>query len=826
MSTPDLLKRAEAVYFEVEGLAGPALDRALRERCAGDQDLLREVRSLLHSAERMGGFLSVPALGSGFVIPGAAEAAQADDLIGALLGSYRIESRLASGGMGTVYLASRADDQFEKQVAVKVVKRGMDSEEIVRRFRRERQTLAALNHPSIARLLDGGVTAEGRPYLVMEYVPGLPIDMYCDEHRLSMVERLRLFLRVCDAVRYAHQSLVVHRDLKPGNILVTADGTPKLLDFGIAKLLSPEHAGDQTIVEEKRLTPEYASPEQVAGGAITTATDVYSLGVILYELLTGHRPYRFETRTTAEFERVICREAPPAPSAAVARVETRAETGRAPSGRKITPGEVGRARESSPGRLRRRLRGDLDTIVLAAMHKEPSRRYSSAEALAEDIRRHLAGLPIGARKDTPAYLLRKFAGRHKVGVSIAAGVVLLLAGTAVVLNVQNLRIRYQRDEAYDARDQAEAITQFLQGVLSSADPNVAGRDTTIGSVLERAGAGAEVDFADRPATLAAVRSALGRAYLGLEMFDEAERELRAAYDIRLRIKGPDHHDTAEAMMDLAALRKEQGRHDEAERLLLGALRLHVLLRGEENLDTARVWNDLGGTYRAMGKFELASEAHRRALAIREKLGGRRSLEVAESLNNLAIVAMAWRSDYEEAQSLLNEALEIRRALLRPGHPLVIQSLQNVGVLHASRGDYAAGVRLLREAADAQRRVLGENSPSYGLTLKSLGSALEASGAHAEALPHLEAALRIQRERLGETDERTLATQAVLGQCLLSLGRTQDGIAQFEDLFARTADPDGAIPQRWRRYGPLLLHAYQELGRRPAAEDLRRRLGEE
>ncbi len=358
--TPDLLRRAEEVLFRVLALPEASRAAAVGEACRGDPALAAEVRSLLAHAGRVGGFLEAPALGADFaLLPATAggEADAPDAMIGQTVGRYRIQRRIASGGMGTVYLAQRADDQFTQRVAIKIVKRGMDSEEILRRFRAERQTLAALSHPNIARLLDGGAMGTGQPYLVMEYVEGEPIDEYCDRHRLSIADRLRLFLTVCDAVRFAHQNLVVHRDLKPGNILVNADAAPKLLDFGISKVIAPSESPRETAPEERRLTPEYASPEQVAGRLVTTTSDVYSLGVILYELLTGHSPYRFPTRTPAEIERVVVDEPTPAPSEIVARVEQPA------TGTALTPEGVSQARAATPDQLRRRLRGDLDTML-------------------------------------------------------------------------------------------------------------------------------------------------------------------------------------------------------------------------------------------------------------------------------------------------------------------------------------------------------------------------------------------------------------------------------------------------------------------------------
>jgi serine/threonine protein kinase len=328
--------------------------------------------------------------------------------------------------MGTVYLAERADAQYEKQVAIKLVRPGCYSESIIDRFRHERQILAGLDHPNIAKLLDGGTSEDGLPYFVMDFIEGLPIDEYCDQRQLSITERLGLFRTVCLAVQYAHRNLIVHRDLKPSNILVTADGVPRLLDFGIARIINPVPSSDaaETTATLRLMTLEYASPEQVRGEPITTASDIYSLGVLLYRLLTGHSPYRSKSRLASDRVQAICEEEPENPSTAIAR-RVIDEDGND----SITPESVSRHRSSQPDKLRRRLAGDPDNIVLMALRKEPERRYASVEQFSEDIRRHLEGLPVIARKDTLGYRAGKFIQRHKAGVAAAALIlIILLAG--------------------------------------------------------------------------------------------------------------------------------------------------------------------------------------------------------------------------------------------------------------------------------------------------------------------------------------------------------------------------------------------------------------
>lgn len=416
----------------------------LDEVCKDDDVLRDEVESLIAAYAPAQNFLEAP-LGQSL----SEEFAEAfNNLEGGRIGPYRILREIGHGGMGTVYLAARTDDQYEKRVAIKVIRRGMDTDAIVRRFRRERQILAALDHPYIARLFEGGSTEDGRPYLVMEYIEGQPIDRYCDSRRLSLVQRLNLFGLVCSAVQHAHRNLIVHQDIKPANILVTADGTPKLLDFGIAKLLNPELAFitlDKTAAS-RLITPEYASPEQVRGEPITTATDVYALGVLLYELLSGHHPYVMRPRVLNELFRAVCEDEPEAPSAVVTQpCERRLMDGNTAT---ISPERVSADRDSQPAALSRHLRGDLDNIVLKAISKEPERRYSSAEQLSDDIRRHLEQLPIRARKGTFAYRAEKFLRRHAMAaaVGVIVAIVLTVSVGAVGWQARVARIERMRAE--------------------------------------------------------------------------------------------------------------------------------------------------------------------------------------------------------------------------------------------------------------------------------------------------------------------------------------------------------------------------------------------
>jgi eukaryotic-like serine/threonine-protein kinase len=447
MLDPERWQRVKEMLATALEMDPAARTAYLDQACAGDPPLRSEVDRFLAADQEAGlEFLNTPALATEI---GETSAETVIPRVGRRVGPYQIVEEIGAGGMGEVYRAFRADDQYRKQVAIKLVRAGQDSGFVVRHFKNERQILAGLDHPNIARLHDGGTTEDGLPYFVMELIEGRPIDQYCLQRELSVAERLRLFLQVCSAVQYAHQRLIIHRDIKPGNILVASEGTPKLLDFGIAKILDTDAAvGDfePTLTVFRILTPGYASPEQVKGEPITTASDVYSLGVVLYELLTGRHPYRGPSSTPQEIARAVCEVEPEKPSTAIRRNET---TGRRDSQEPSAPADVPDGAAEKQGKL---LRGDLDNIVLMALRKDPQRRYASVEQFAEDIRRHLGNLPVLARKDTVGYRVSKFVTRHKTGtVATVAALVILLAALFVAL----FEARVARHQAQIARRQAE-----------------------------------------------------------------------------------------------------------------------------------------------------------------------------------------------------------------------------------------------------------------------------------------------------------------------------------------------------------------------------------
>jgi serine/threonine-protein kinase len=713
-------------------------DAFLERACASDGALREEVGALLEAHLTAGRFLA------GSIDSPSEEPREPDrnPLAGRRLGSYRLIRRLGRGGMGEVYLAVRDDDEFQKRVAVKVLAPGMGTDEVAARFRTERQILAALDHPNIAKLLDGGTTEEGLPYFVMEYVEGRPIDEYCDRCGLSLRRRLELFCDVCSAVQYAHRNLVVHRDLKPGNILVTPQGAPKLLDFGIAKLLNPELSSAQlapTATVLRLMTPDYASPEQARGESITTSADVYSLGVLLYYLLTGHRPYRLGSRSPVEMLQVICEEEPETPSTAVLRQEeiTTPDGGTTT----VTPAAVSRTRDDTPARLHRRLSGDLDNIVLMAMRKEPARRYGSAQQFAEDIRRHLDGRPVLARKDTFGYRLGKLVRRHRIAVAAAALFVMACLGFGVVMAAQRAQISRERDRA-------EAVRGFLVELFETSDPiQAADANPGVRTILDRGARRLETELAGQPEIQAELKATIGVIYQRRGEFESAKPLLEEALELRRELYGREHAEVAASLNSLADLRMELGQYAAAEHLFREALEVRRRLFGTESVEVAESLNDLGKALQHQGDLDAAEIRYREALEMRRSFLGRKHVEVAETLNNLA--GVVWqRGDSAAAERFHREALAIRENLLGKDHVEVSESLNNLAVVLNDRGAFAEARAKFERALALRRRHLGEDHPRVATTLHNLAGVLANLGQLDAAEQLYRQAIDIYVEKLG------------------------------------------------------------------------------
>jgi serine/threonine-protein kinase len=761
-------RRLQEVFHGAAGLEAAQQAAYLDSACAGDFELRKEAEALLSSSREAAGLAEA--------VRRAAAGALADaPPLGTRVGPYRIVRELGQGGMGRVFLALRDDDQFQRRVAVKVA-HAAQAPELLSRFRSERQILAALDHPNMARLLDGGTTEEGVPYLVLEYVEGEPIDRHCDSRQLSIPERVQLFRAVCAAVHYAHQNLVVHRDLKPANVLVTADGTPKLLDFGIAKLLKPEllaQAPALTTSLHRPMTPEYASPEQVRGEPITTASDVYSLGVLLYELLTGCRPLSLDGQSPTGIERIVSEVEPPPPSAAVLRPPERAD------GR--TAEERSRSRATSPERLRRMLEGDLDNIVLMALRKAPTRRYTSAEHLAEDLRRHFEGLTVRARKDTIRYRTGKFVRRHRYSLALAAGFFVLVTGFGVNRAHLARALAAERDQARQEAETAGRVSSFLQDVFRLADPDEEhGQAVTAREILDRAVDRLGEQGQERPEIRAALLDTMGNVYRHLGLYSRAEPLLEDALAQRRASLGEDHLDTARSLLHLGQLRGEQSRSAEAEDLLRRAVAVRERRLGPAHPEVAEGLHALGIALRYQGKRAEAESVLRRALTLREA-ALTDGPEVADTLDRLAEV-LDDKGELSDAEALAHRALAIARR--RPGeHVDTARYLARLGDILRREGDLGRAEPLLRDALAIRRRLLGPDHPSIALNLDGLANVLRDRGEVEAAEPLYRQAIDIYRQVVAE-DHLGLATvRADLGALLVDRGRLDEA----EEMLQRTLD---------------------------------------
>lgn len=765
--TPERWSQVEAAFEAV--VDRPSVERSelLARLCGGDAELLREVE----------GLLAADAEARGFLEPAPASAARSRDAVSPpvlRVGPYRVLDKIGEGGMSSVYAAAREDEAYEKRVAVKFFRPELESPALAQRFRVERQILANLDHPYIARLLDGSSTPEGVPYLIMDYVEGQPIDEYCDGRRLSVEARLELFRKVCTAVQYAHANLVVHRDVKPSNILVRSDGEPKLLDFGIAKLLSPGAApphAEPTRQGAYVMTPEYASPEQARGEAVTTAADVYSLGVLLYRLLTGLLPYDVENRPLPEILRVVCEEEPARPSARA--------VGLGP--------EAAATRGATPRALARRLAGDLDTIVLKALRKEPERRYASVEQLSEDVRRHLEGLPVTARPDTMAYRTAKFARRHRLGVAMATLAVLAAAAFVGTLVVQSIRLK-------DALARAEAVTRFLKETLGSANPyGGIGKDVTLVEVLQRSVGRIDASLAHEPETAATVRATLGVTFRDLARYAEAQPLLEQALATRRRLLGSAHPAVAESLIDLGELLSQTTELKRAEGLFREAVAIERSRFGADGLKTAEALGGLGSVLRKQGDYAQAETVYREALGIRQRRLPPDDAKVAQSLRMLGAV-LHDRGDYKAAEPLAKQALEIVRRTLPADSAEITFALRDYAVLLTDEGDFAGAEPLFREVLARQREKLGEEHTIVAESLTNVARVVFERGDVKQAAELQRQALSIFVKLLGEDNIYVARSAMNLGIMLTQLDQLGPAREQLEKALAISRKAWGPVHQ--------------------------------
>jgi serine/threonine protein kinase/Tfp pilus assembly protein PilF len=632
-----------------------------------------------------------------------------DALIGETVGAYKLVSRIGHGGMGNVWLAKRVDGRFERQVAVKFLHFALVSQGAAERFRREGRILGQLRDPHIAELVDAGVTPKGEPYLVLEYVQGHHIDEHCDKQKLGVDARIELFLGVLGAVAHAHASLVVHRDIKPSNVLVSSEGEVKLLDFGIAKLLaddtSPAAATLLTLEAGGAMTPLFAAPEQVTGGAVTTATDVYALGLLLYLLLTGQHPAGADPHSPADLIKAITETEPLLASEAIA----------------LDDGQgIAQTRGTTPEKLRRQLRGDLDTILSKALKKSPAERYGSVAALANDLGRYLKHEPISAHPDTIGYRAAKFVRRHRAGVALTAvALIAVLAGVSGTL-IQARNARHQRDAAIRERDRANRIRDFMTDMFKVSDPNEkAARDVTARQILDKASGDIKTGLAKDPELQAQMMHVMGDVYGNLGLHDRAQSLLERAIEVNRAARGAGDPETLSMMDSLGGILVQQGRYSEAEKLQREALEGQRRALGPEHPDTLVTMGDLAGTLAMEGHLEEAEKLGRETLEKQRRVLGAENHHTIVSMDTLAAI-LGEEGRFAESEQLEGEAIDLERRVYGPDHLGVLMSMANQADTLYLMGKYSEAKQLLQQTLDIQRRVFDPNHPETARSLYNLG----------------------------------------------------------------------------------------------------------
>ncbi len=733
--------------------------------------------------------------------------------LGERIGPYELVSQLGSGGMGVVYLAERVDEHFSQQVAIKLVRQRLVDPNLQARLIAERQILADLKHPNIARLYDGGTTSDGTPYLVIEYIDGEPIDRYCDRLGLGVRARLELFVTVCSAVHHAHQNLIVHRDIKPSNILVTKDGVPKLLDFGIARLIDAAGTAQAGLTRDgmAMLTPESAAPEQLLNKAITTATDIYALGILLYRLLTGRPPYRVDATNPREIAQAICLQQPERPSVVVTRAPDGPvldELSGIASMIDYLAGQHG----ATPEKLKRQLRGDLDTIVLYALRKEPERRYRSVTEFAQDIQRHLDSQPVLARADTWRYRTGKFLQRHTTAAALSALLLVSLVGFGATLAVQNQRVVQERDTARE-------VSRFLEEIFMEPDPgNARGLNITAREILQRGAENVGRELDDRPLIQATLMETIGRVYFNLGDYELSARVLRDSLRIRRQLLGPRHADVAASSNALAQSLVRQAEYAEAERLLDSALQIKLRLHGPASPEVAANYQNLAELHHAMGRLEDAALKASASVRIYEQLGDVYAIELAEGKNMLARTLRA-RNDLGEANTLMREAIALVRKHRGDDYPLLAYYLQNLAVVLQAKGDQAEARSVLDEAITLTRRVLGDDHDLLGGSLVMLGTMMHGEGQYEAAEEVLREALDVHTRARGPDHPFVGYDLTSLAMLLHDMQRSEEAEAMLREALHIYESQLGAHHQYIASSLTELAAVLADAGRAAEAQDL-------
>ena len=696
---------------------------------------------------------------------------------GNVIGHYHLLQKIGEGGMGEVWLAEQREP-VRRRVALKLVKAGMNTREVIARFASERQALALMDHPAIAKVFDAGATPNGAPYFAMEYVAGVPITTYCDTHKLSTRERLELFTLVCEGVQHAHQKAIIHRDLKPSNILVTeVDGhaAPKIIDFGVAKALSQKLTPDTLFTRVGVLlgTPEYMSPEQAnsSGEDIDTRTDVYSLGIIFYELLAGMPPLDLRKIAFDEFMRRLREEEPPKPSTKIRTQDPATST------------EVARNRQTEPLSLAKQVRGDLDSIALKALEKNRTRRYGSPSDLAADIGRYLKNEAVLAVPPSAVYRARKFARRYRASLATVCAFVFVLVGAAAISIRQSLRANREAAEAQAVNDflqndlLAQASASVQAGPRAKPDP-----DLKVRTALDRAAARITGKFDRQPDVEAAIRDTIGVTYMDLGLYPEARTQLQRALELHRQVQGASNPKTLRTLDYLGHTAYDEGKYPEAEALLSQALEMQRRTLGPENPDTLDTLNNLAANYWSEGKYQQAEALYTPTLEVQRRVFGPENSNTLNSINNLANVYFS-EGKYAQAEPLYGQVLEISNRVMGPEHPSTLQAMNNLAGAYLSEGKYAQAEALYIQVLEISRRVLGPEHPSTLTPAMNLASVYYKQSKYPQAEAIYSQTLEIQRRVLGPEHPSTLITMINLAMTEVCQGK----YAQAETHYSQGAE---------------------------------------
>ena len=723
-----------------------------------------------------------------------------------VIGHYRLLQKIGEGGMGEVWEAEQTEP-VQRRVALKLIKRGMDSAQVIARFETERQALALMDHPAIANVFDAGTTQHGRPFFVMELVHGVPITQYCDRHRMTVRQRLELFIRVCEGIQHAHQKAIIHRDVKPSNVLVgEQDGrpTPKIIDFGVAKATAQRLTEQTLFTELGQLigTPEYMSPEQaeLTGEDIDIRTDVYSLGMVLYQLLVGALPFdpkELRSAGLVELQRKIREEEPSKPST---RVTRRGEAST----------RTAENRRTTVQTLVRNLRGDLDWIVMKALDKDRGRRYETAHAFAADIKRFLCDQAVSARPPSAAYRARKFVRRHRVGVAALSFVLLSLLVTIIITTSSLVRATKAEEIARAEADRATAVTSFLEAMLSSADPAQDGRDVRVVEVIDRASQEVRSQFENQPETEASVRETLAKTFLALGQFEPAAEQFEIVHRIRTEHLGPGHASTLKAALNVAAVTWYLGEPERAEELIRRILQTATESLGPDHELALEARTNLAVFLDSQGKSLDAEPLHRSVLELARARYGSDHETTWTAANNLAI-CLKKLGELTEAEALYRETLAARTRIAGAEHPQTLNVKHNLAMLLTAQGNSSEAAKLHRETLEAKLRVFGPEHPQVLSSMNGLGMALTAEEDFDEAVAIFEELVALADNQYQSTHRKSVLYRMHYGDCLLKMGRTSEAEEVLTQMYVGLRDALGPSHSSTMEVAELLVGLYEAEG---------------